>query len=162
MEQFEVVAIVQALWNERMEFVTAQEVAEELEVRLDQQVHRADVSRTLMRATRNGRLCRAPGHTEQGGWFRYAYAPTAKGQDWMRIVRARRRSAWLEDPARPPAEGPEGADHDPGEALAIACGDCDTEIADAEPSCPVCGEGFELCSVCDRVLTDAGCPARCG
>jgi len=150
-------AMVYRLSTDSGRYVTSLEVTEGLAEHLDTEVDRADVSRTLLRATRGGRLRRYPGHTEDGGGFRYEYALTRKGSEWLRVLRERRqrrRGGEDERLTSQPAEadaGPTGS----------TCDQCDVTVASEDRFCRMCGVEFAVCEACDHPLSDGECPCCC-
>ena len=176
MRQHRVVEIVDRLQGAHGYAVTSSEVVEALSYELDVVANLADVSRTLLRATRNGRLWRRAGHTGQGGWFRYEYGVTRKGEEWLYLLSARWEmetdtdtdtdtdtEAGAEVANTPEADAlspPEDDDH-----LAPAdwerCGDCSSGVASEDRFCRMCGTRFETCDGCDSPLVGGECPSGC-
>ena len=170
MTQRLVVAVVARLWRLHETRSTALEVTAELEALRGTEVDRADVSRTLLRAERNGRLSRREGHTTEGGWFHYEYAPTEKGLAWLDLLRVRRR----EEASRRTTsqEVAQSGMPSPGLGLAIdestsasgadaSCGDCGQSVSPDGRYCRHCGVELETCDECERLLIDGGCE-NCG
>ena len=141
MHQEHVVFAVARIERRREERATSQAVAQELIAIYSQDVDRADISRTLLRASRNGRLARSAGYTAEGGWFRYEYSLTAKGRSWLeRLSESRSRGEEVGE-----SEPEEGfvLNDDAAEPAKAWCAECDLAVGWEDRFCRSCGAEFD-------------------
>ena len=160
MRQHLVVDIVDRLRDAHGCVATSSDVVEALSNELGVDVDLADVSRTLLRAMRNGRLWRRAGHTDPGNWFRYEYGVTRKGVEWLHVLASPSDGEAADDPDADAPSPPEDGKPAAGAAWE-RCGDCRTAVAPEDRFCRMCGTKFEACDSCGSPLMGGECPAGC-
>jgi hypothetical protein len=162
MTQFDAVTAVYAFYKSSRAMASSTDVRDWIREQTGDDLGIADVSRTLLRAQRNGRLFRHPSRTDDG-YFLYEYGIRRKGYRWLVYLARKGDDASNQDASSleshlgdadvAPLDADDVDESDSrndgawtvehgGDGI-VFCDECEAAISEGDRFCRMCGVRFE-------------------